>query len=477
MIRRLFGSKGEKIDPAQLELLFKDLPGKLEASLGADAPEEAASNAAEQKPAAKQRAAHRSRITGLDNLPVETTEIIPDLVASDPEAFERIGEEVTELLDITPAKFFKRRIVRPKFRRKECRHLPPIVAPAPATPLVGGLPAPGLLAHLLVGKYIDHLPLYRQQSIFHRHGVGIPRDLIIHWLHKSIDLLEPIAHAIRAETIASSYLQLDETPVRYLVPGSGKAHQGYLWVANVPGGSLFYHWGIGRGADQLVETLGKTYCGDIQCDGYGAYKAHAKANPGAKLIACLAHIRRNFAEALDIASDQHAARIVLLIAHLYQIEKDLRKTKAGPALRESERAWRSAPIVALIKATMEVALSKHRPQSPVGKALAYGLRHWDTFARYLEDGRFEIDNNLVENAIRPVKLGAKNWLFFGSKEAGHQAAVIYTIVENCKRHGVPVEIYLRDLLTRLPSTTDAQTIATLTPASIAAARRRKSDAA
>ena len=477
MIRRLFGSKGEKIDPAQLELLFKDLPGKLEASLGADAPEEAASNAAEQKPAAKQRAAHRSRITGLDNLPVEITEIIPDLVTADPEAFERCGEEVTELLDITPAKFFRHRIVRVKFRRKVQRHLPPIVAPAPATPLVGGLPAAGLLAHLLVGKYIDHLPLYRQQAIFHRHGISIPRDLIVHWIQQSIGLLESVASAIRAETLASNYLQVDETPVRYLVPGSGKAQQGYLWVASSPGGSLFYHWGVGRGQDQLIETLGGNFRGDIQCDGYGVYKAHAKANPQTRLIACLAHIRRTFVEALEVGPDMHAARIIMLIAHLYRIEKDLRETKAGSALRESERAWRSAPIIARIKATMETALPKHRPQSLVGKALAYGLRHWDALARYLEDGRFEIDNNLVENAMRPVKLGAKNWLFFGSKDAGHQAAVIYTIVENCRRHGVPVEAYLRDLLTRLPVTTDVQTIATLTPARVAAIRSRKPAAA
>lgn len=171
LIRRLFGSKSEKIDPAQLELLFKDMPGKPEAFPA----EEVASDAAEQQPAGKKRAAHRSRITGLDQLPVETTEIIPDLVVADPDAFERCGEEVTELLDITPAKFFKRRIVRIKFRRKVQRHLPPIVAPAPATPLVGGLPAAGLLAHLLVGKYIDHLPIYRQEKIFLRYGVGIPR--------------------------------------------------------------------------------------------------------------------------------------------------------------------------------------------------------------------------------------------------------------------------------------------------------------
>ena len=142
--------------------------------------------------------------------PGGANQIIPDLVAADPDSFERIGKETTELLDITPARFFKRHIVRPKFRRKNQRNLPPNVAPAPATPLVGGLPAAGLLAHLLVGKYIDHLPLYRQEKIFLRHGVGIPRDLIIHWLHKSIALLEPVALAIRAETLGSNYLQVDE---------------------------------------------------------------------------------------------------------------------------------------------------------------------------------------------------------------------------------------------------------------------------
>jgi len=289
LIRRLFGNKSEKIDPAQLELLFKDLlPGKEPASTGADAPEEAVAAA---EPARRtQRGGHRSRITGLDRLPVETTEIIPDPVAADPEAFERCGEEITELLDIIPARYIKRRIVRAKFRRKTSRHLPPVVAPAPATPLVGGLPAAGLLAHLLVGKYIDHLPLYRQQSIFARAGLGIPRDLIIHWVHQAIGLLEPVALAIRSETLATTYLQLDETPVRYLQPGTGKSWQGYLWVANDPRGSLFYHWGVGRGREQLVETIGPRFPGHIQCDGYSAYKSYHKHSSGTGLIACLAHI-------------------------------------------------------------------------------------------------------------------------------------------------------------------------------------------
>jgi transposase len=450
-------------------LLFKDLPpGKQQASSGAAAPEEAA--AAPEPARRSKRGRHRSRITGLDRLPVETTEIIPDLVAADPSAFERCGEEITEQLDIIPARYVKRRIVRVKYRRKTCRHLPPVIAPAPATPLVGGLPSAGLLAHLLVGKYIDHLPLYRQQSIFARAGLGIPRDLIVHWVHQAIGMLEPVALAIRRETLATTYLQLDETPVRYLRPGTGKSWQGYLWVANDPHGSLFYHWGVGRGREQLIETIGPRFAGDLQCDGYSAYKSYRRHSGATGLIACLAHIRRGFTEVLDAGPSAHAALIVRLTGHLYRIETGLREHKAGPALRESERAWQSAPLVRRIHAAMKVMLPKHRPQSPMGRALAYGLGHWDALARYLQDGRFEIDNNLVENCMRPVKLGAKNWLFFGSKEAGHHAAMIYTLVENCRRFEIPVETYLKDLLTRLPGIPDPEVIASLTPAKIAAAR-------
>jgi len=186
---------------------------------------------------------------------------------------------------------------------------------------------------------------------------------------------------------------------------------------------------------------------------------------------------RNFTEVLDTGPSAHAALIVRLIGHLYHIETSLRDPKAGPALRESERAWRSAPVVRRIHAAMKVMLPQHRPQSPMGRALAYGLGHWDALARYLQDGRFEIDNNLVENCMRPVKLGAKNWLFFGSKEAGHHAATIYTLVENCRRFEIPVETYLKELLTRLPGVIDPEVIATLTPAKIAAARARRTVAA
>ena len=408
-------------------------------------------------------------------MPVEKEEIIPDLVAADPDSFERIGEEISEQLDYIPAKAIRRVIVRPKFRRKAQRHLPPIVAPAPITPLLGGLPSAALLAFMLVGKYVDHLPLYRLQQIFERAGVGIPRDLIIHWIHRAISLLEPVAKAIRRETLASDYIQVDETTVRYLEPGAGKAPLGYLWVVNVPGGSLFYHWGVGRGTEQLIETIGEKYVGKIQCDAYSAYTCYQKQQSAEtlELMACLAHIRRNFHEVIEAGPHPEAAHILMLIGHLYRIETHLRQIKAGPALREAVRASESTMIYKRIGKIMQVMLHRHRPQMPMHKALVYGIGNWERLGVYLRDGRIEIDNNLAENAIRPIKLGHKNWLFFGSNDAGHAAASIYTLVENCRRHGIPVESYLKQLLQTLPGVTDEAVIASLTPARIAKIRRRK----
>jgi transposase len=402
---------------------------------------------------------------------VETTEIIPDLVRENPDDFERIGEKVTDQLDVVPAKYFLKRTVRPVFRRKSARELPPVVAPAPATPLVGGLPSAALLALLLVAKYIDHLPLYRQQGIFLRAGLGIPRDLIIHWIHKAIGLLLPVVEAIHAEVRANDYLQVDETTVRYLRPGTGKSWTGYLWQVRRPGGGVFYHWGVGRSRAELAECLGRHFSGHVQCDGYTVYESYSRSHPEVKLIACLAHIRRGFTDSLKLGPCRDAALIVRLFKQLYRIEAELREKKAGPALRESVRTWQSAPLVRRIGRMMRIMLPKHRPSTPTGKALGYALRHWTKFERYLEDGRFEIDNNEVENGMRPVKLGMKNWLFFGSEDAGHHAAAIYTLVENCKLHDLPVEAYLKELLTALPGVTDPEVIASLTPARIAAARR------
>lgn len=271
---------------------------------------------------------------------------------------------------------------------------------------------------------------------------GTP-PLLIHWIHQAIELVLPVAQAIRTETLANDYLQSDETTARYLRPGTGKSWLGYLWQVRCPGGGgVFFHWGVGRSCDELVECIGRDFTGHLQCDAYTVYETYARPRPEVRLI-----------------------------GQLYRIEADLREKKAGPALRESVRAWQSAPLARRIGKMLRVLLPKHRPASATGKALAYAVRHWEKFERYLEDGRFEIDNNLTENGMRPVKLGMKNWLFFGAEKAGHHAAAIYTLVENCKALGLPVESYLKELLSVLPGVTDPEVIASLTPARVAMARR------
>ena len=486
VLRQLHSAKSEKFDPNQLTLL-DDESKKDGPSSATSAPEEGnASDATKNKSAAKNaQTKPTTRIKGLENLAVEEQIHVPLEVQASPEDYERIGEEVTDRLEIIPRKLFIKRHVRPKYRNKNDRSQAPLVAPAPVSVLVGGLPAASLLAHLLVGKYVDHLPIYRQEKIFKRSGVTIPRDLLLKWLHRSIGHLLPIANAIRAQTLGSAYLQVDETKIRYLEPGHGQSKYGYLWLANNPHGSLYYHWGVGRGEAQLIETIGEDFAGALQCDGWSAYLAYEGHHPEIVFMSCLAHIRRRFHEHYKMAKEavkkepkqtaalKHSWQILSLMSQLYRIESELRKSGAGPRLRQAIRSSQSRPIVKRLKAIFKILMARYRPSHLLGEALKYALGQWTRFENYLENGLLEIDNNLVENAVRPTKLGMKNWLFFGSKEAGHQAAAIYTIIENCHRYNIPVEDYLREVLEILPTLKDPETEAIdLTPARIAAARRK-----
>jgi len=346
------------------------------------------------------------------------------------------------------------------------------MAPLPERLLDRSLPAPGLLAHIVVGKYCDHLPLYRQEQIYQqRHGVHLPRQSLTRWVELASEWLKPIYEQIRTGVMGGGYVQVDETPVDYLEPGHGKTKQGYLWTCSRPGGDVFYRWETSRAAACLNNILPVHFAGTVQCDGYSAYRAFANGRNGTIALAgCWAHARRKFFEALE-QSPKTAGWIMRQIQHLYRVEARLREERAGPKLREALRARQSKPIVERIKrALLRLKGSgRHLPQSLLGIAIDYALGQWQTLDVYLGDGRVEIDNNLVENAIRPTALGKKNWLFMGEAEAGHRGAIIYSIIESCRRRGLDPYAYLKDVLTRLPQMTNHQ-IPEITPEAWAKAR-------
>ncbi len=320
--------------------------------------------------------------------------------------------------------------------------------------------APGLLAQIIVAKYCDHLPLYRQEQIYAtRHGIAIPRQSMARWLGLAADWLRPVYEHIHTGVMAGGYVQVDETPVEYLSPGNGETKQGYLWACKRPGADVSFTWATSRAALCLERIIPADFTGTVQCDGYQAYPSFAKRSEGRiTLAACWAHARRKFHEAIESAP-QHAGWLLLQIQHLYRVEKQLRTTRAGPRQRQATRAAESCMIVERIhRALTRIKRSgRHLPKSAMGRAIDYALTHWTMLCVYLEDGRVEIDNNPVENAIRPTAIGKKNWLFIGEAEAGQRSAVLFTIIEACRSRGIDPQTYLRDVLTRLPTMTNRQT--------------------
>jgi transposase len=311
-----------------------------------------------------------------------------------------------------------------------------------------------------VGKYCDHLPLYRQEQIFlRRHRVRLPRQTLARWVGLAAEWLKPIYEQIRTGVMAGGYVQVDETPINYLEPGYGRARQGYLWTGSRPGGDVFYRWETSRAAACLENIIPLNFTGTLQCDGYSAYRAFANTRgPGIRLAGCWAHVRRKFYEALESSSPRSAGWVLRQIQHLYRVEAALREQGAGPQLRQAARASQSRPIVERIQRALVALKSSRRylPQSLLGQAIDYTLSQWSTLELYLEEGCVEIDNNLVENAIRPTALGKKNWLFVGEAAVGDRGAVLYTVIESCRRRGLDPYAYLRDVLTRLPQMTNRQ---------------------
>jgi transposase len=479
LIRLHFGKKSEKLDSAQLELLLKEEDG-------AKKPEESAGDALipvdEDSSKTTRKKNHRERKPRLpEDLPVEEETLIPDAVKACPEAWRRIGEEVSEQLDYQPGRFLKKRLVRPKFVKRSWKDQgqSPMIAALPKRLVEGGLPTAGLLAQVVVSKYCDHLPLYRQQQIYHqRHGVDLPRQTLARWIEQSAFHLQIVARAIHQELLESEYLQIDETPLKYLAPGHGQTKQGYLWLVKVPGkqGGVTYHWHTGRSHQCLKEMVPSDYQGTIQSDGYRAYQTFLKQHPAPlKSAACWAHVRRKFHDALQ--GGDHLGRtswIIHQIQQLYRIERDLRESRAGPALRKAVRQHQSQPIIGRIHRALNrfQKSRKHLPQSLLGQAITYTLGQWSGLGIYVDNGLVEIDNNQVENAVRPTAIGKKNFLFIGAAEAGWRSAVIYTIIESARHHGLEPYAYLKELFERLPEISN-QDVPSLTPRAISMAKRRQ----
>ena len=474
LVRRIFGKSSEQLDDGQLLLLLqgddgakKDpassaSPGALEAEIDKRGKESS-------KPV-KPRKEREARVP--EHLPAVDEVIEPDEVVAAPQAWRAIGEEITEQLDYQPARFFRRRIIRRKYVKRDEPHKAPIIAPLNILQ-ERSIAAPGLLAQIIVAKYCDHLPLYRQEQIYAtRHDIAIPRQSMARWLGWAADWLRPIYESIHTGVMAGGYVQIDETPVEYLSPGNGQTRQGYLWACKRPGADVSFTWATSRAARCLDRIIPADFSGTVQCDGYAAYPSFANRSEGRiTLAACWARARRKFHEAAESAPQQ-AGWMLLQIQHLYRIEKQLREINAGAQQRQAARASQSRMITERIHRALSRIKLKGRqlPQSALGKAIDYTLTLWPMLTVYLENGRVEIDNNPVENAIRPTAIGKKNWLFIGEAEAGQRSAILFTLIEACRSRGIDPQTYLREVLTRLPTLTNRQ-IKDVTPEAWAKAQQ------
>jgi transposase len=342
LARRLFGKSSEQLDPGQLLLLLQgfDESPKAPEPVVAEVPR----RSTDPSPPRKER---KPRVPA--HLPVVEEIIEPEPVKACPEAWRRIGKEVTEQLDYEPARFLRRRIVRPTYVRRDQPFAAPITA-ALQTLQDRGLAAPGLLAQVITAKYVDHLQLYRQQCIYaFRHGVELSRQTMAQWMGLCADWLRPICECSRTGVMGGGYVQVDETPVKYLEPGHGQAKLGYLWTVFRPGEGVVFEWNPSRAAECLRTLIPAGFTGVLQSDGYAAYPAfvsghHARGGGAITLAGCWAHARRKFYEAAA-SGDRSAAWLLGQIAHLYRIEAALRACRAGPKLRAAVRAAHSRPIV------------------------------------------------------------------------------------------------------------------------------------
>jgi len=367
-----------------------------------------------------------------------------------PEGAKNIGEAVTEVLEYEPASAYVRRIVRHKYIVEQTDEETRIViAPLPTLPIPKGNAGASMISHLLVSKFVDHLPFFRQVQMFKRQNLEIAESTINGWFNAGCDLLTPLYKALKTQMLSSDYLMADETPIPVQTKDKpGGTHKGYHWVYYDPIHRLvLFDYRKTRGKEGPDEML-KEFAGFLQTDGYSAYD-HFEKQPRITLLACMAHARRKFEHAQE-NSPTLAGHALKMFQTLYDIERDIRERNLEPNTIQTLRQEKSKPILNEMENWLREQIILVPPKSAIGVAMAYTLNLWPRLIRYIDDGRFHIDNNLIENSIRPVALGRKNYLFAGSHEAAQQAAVIYSILATCKLQYVEPFGYLTKILSLIP---------------------------
>jgi transposase len=388
-----------------------------------------------------------------DHLPRETRTYIPkEAVCPDCQGeLRKLSEDVSEVLEYVPEQIKVIRYVRPKLSCRQCERI--VQAPAPSRPIARGLAGPGLLAHVLVSKYADHLPLYRQCEIYERQGIELERSTLADWVGGSSGLLDPLVEALRRYVMEAGKLHADDTRVPVLAPGMGKTKTGRLWTYvrdDRPAGdaaapAVWFAYSADRGGKHPVQHL-RTFRGALQADAYAGFNELYK-DGRIQEVACWAHVRRKFYD-LERAHASPLAREALeRIAALYAIEAEIRGRP--PDERRQVRQTRTRPLLQSLQEWFEVSLTKLSRKSDTTAAIRYALTLWSALTRYCDDGRLEIDNNSAERALRAVTLGRKNYLFAGSDAGGERAAIIYSLIGTAKLNDLNPEAYLRQVLTRI----------------------------
>jgi transposase len=449
VLQRIYGPRSERINPDQL-LLFAI---QLEAM--ATTPVAPPIESEDQPPAAKRRGHGRQRLPAdLLRIPVvhdltEAEKLCPDCG----QTRHKIGEEKTEQLDYNPASLFVLEHLRPKYA---CRNCEGQVAAAvkPTQPITKGLPGPGLLAHVIASKYGDHLPLYRLERILSRFGIDLSRSTLCDWMRRSALLLKPLYECMVQFVLQSQVLHTDDTPVPVLDPDQDKTKTGRLWVYLGDAAHPYnvFAYTPNRKRDGPATFLAH-YRGYLQADAFGGYDG-IYATQAVTEVGCNAHARRKFYEARD-TDGARAHQALAYYRQLYDIERAATEAAAHDSTSlEAERLRRrqqqAVPLLADFHAWLSAEAAQILPKSAMQQAFGYALNHWEALTRYTTDGCLQIDNNWAEREMKRIAIGRKNWLFAGSDQGGETAAILFSMVSSCQRHGIDPFAYLRSTLASLP---------------------------